>query len=293
MFGQMSMTEEFILSSRGLSKTGSTVREPFWFVLRDRQFECSTFQALFVSDAVEQMLKSDNTVNRFEIDLNSEFFKDFWDLVEGKSIVLSETNWKALGTIARKVHNKELLNKCVEYGIEKEKMTLVDCIDRVKVREEFEYSIEEEIEFIASHFYALNTDKLRDLKPETIESILSHERLCLASEESLLTFIESLGDEYSFLYGYVECRFLSLERIGDFLSKAWKAGLISGFGVLFVADFVVKSSIEAKPVLDSHLKSSFRCQHSCRRRHGQTVRSMNEVTCMVGFGISFTESFTD
>jgi hypothetical protein len=85
-------SEEFILSSKGLSNTNVMESEPFWFVVGGREFKCSKFQALFVSKAVERVMRSDNTVNRFEVEVNESSFGDICCLMEGKSIVLSADN---------------------------------------------------------------------------------------------------------------------------------------------------------------------------------------------------------
>jgi hypothetical protein len=165
-------------------------------------------------------MRSDKTVNRFEVDLgvpvNGGLVNDIRSLMEGKSIIVSESNCRTLRRIAEIIDNEELLKKC--YGFGKKGISVGNCIDRLKSKEEFGWSIEEELAFIASHFHELDTEELKELNTEIIESIVSHEDLCLRDEESLLEFISSLGEEYSFLYRYIECRFLSLEGIKNFIS---------------------------------------------------------------------------
>jgi hypothetical protein len=217
--------EEFFVSSKGLSRTSAIESEPFWFVVGDREFKCSTFQALFISQAVDRVLRSDNTVNRFRIDLNADFFGDICSLMEGRSVILNEKNCSYMRKIARLLENEELLQKAMDFGFGKGKISIANCTGRLKIKEQDGCSTEKEVEFIASHFYEINTNKLKDLNPETIESILSHERLCLSSEDSLLEFIRSLGNEYSFLYGYVDCCFLTVEGIETFLALVEELGI--------------------------------------------------------------------
>jgi hypothetical protein len=201
--------------------------EPFWFVAGGREFACSKFQALFVSKAVEGVMRSDNTVNRFEVDASGESFGDICSLMEGKSIVLNKNNFLSLQRIAEKIENEELLKKCFEFGVEigKEKISVANCVEKLKIKEEFGCPIEEEIAFIASHFYGIDKEELKDLRQETIESIVSHEELCLSDEESLVEFISSLGEECRSLYGYVECCFLSLPGIETFLERIDETGI--------------------------------------------------------------------
>jgi hypothetical protein len=184
-----------------------------------QELECSLFQALFVSKAVERVLKSDNTVSRFEVEesVNEESLEDLRALLEGKSITISEKNRLSLQRIAESLENEELMNKCVEVVVSE--ISVENCVEKLKIKEEFGCSIEEELEFVATHFYEVDVEQLKELKQETIEAIVSHERLCLSSEESLLDFISGLGDECLNLYGYVECCFLSLEGIELFLER--------------------------------------------------------------------------
>jgi hypothetical protein len=59
---------------------------------------------------------------------------------------------------------------------------------------------------------------LKELSVDILERILSSGNLCLEDEDSLVEFISSLGHDFSNLYRYVECRFLSLKGINDFLA---------------------------------------------------------------------------
>jgi hypothetical protein len=80
--------------------------------------------------------------------------------------------------------------------------------------------LESEIEFVASYFHELKEEdfeNLRELKCETIEGIVSSDKLQLSDEDSLVEFISSLGEEKSNLYDYVECHYLSVEGIDKFV----------------------------------------------------------------------------
>jgi hypothetical protein len=171
-----------------------------------------------MSTAVERILRSDKTVNRFEIEGSEAYFEDICALVEGKSIIMSEKNCPYLQRLATIVEKEELLKKCLEFEIGKE-ISIANCIGKLETKQEFGCPIDAEIAFIASHFYEMDTEALKELKAETIENIVSHEDLCLRDEESLLEFVASLGEEYSFLYGYIECCFLTLEGIEEFLAE--------------------------------------------------------------------------
>jgi hypothetical protein len=216
--------EEFILTSKGLGRTIGFEREEFVFVVGGREFKCSVFQAAFISGAVARYLVSDNTINRFEVNVSGisgeesgDAFEEIERLMKGESININENNYRNLRRLGKVLDNEELVKKCVEHELWKEGISVSNCIDKVETKEEFGCEIEEEMKFIAKHFYEVDKAELKRLKKETLEAILSDEDLCLEDEESLVEFIASLGEEYSTLYEYVECRFLSLEGIERFL----------------------------------------------------------------------------
>jgi hypothetical protein len=186
---------------------------------------CNKFQALFISRKVEQLLLTDDTIDRFavDIDINDEIFAYLESLIRSDSVDLNEENWRQIATIAQAIDNDELLQRCVDFGMGPGQLTSANCADRLRIKERFDFPIiEDEILFAASNFYEINLDHLRDLKPQTIERIVSHPKLILGKEETLLELIISLAqtwkrEEFAFLYGYVECRYLTLEGVQRFV----------------------------------------------------------------------------
>jgi hypothetical protein len=82
--------------------------------------------------------------------------------------------------------------------------------------------IEKEVRFIASHFCELGEselERLKDFDVDILELILTSPNLCLMDEDTLLEFIISLGEEYSTLYGCVECQFLTLSGMNKFIGQ--------------------------------------------------------------------------
>jgi hypothetical protein len=214
-------SEEYVLSSNGLSRINTAENKPFWFVVGGKEYECTAIQALFISRAVQRTLKSDSTIDRFTID-GAEYqapFDDIISLMEGRSIILNERNCPRLCDIARALENEELLSKCIAFVLGNRETSVENCVIKLRTEEQFDLPKEEELEFVASHFFEIDKDELKELTCETLEAVISHRRLCLANEDSLLDFVVSLGKQYSSLFGYIECRFLSLEGIDLFIES--------------------------------------------------------------------------
>jgi hypothetical protein len=139
--------------------------------------------------------------------------------MKGETIEINDNNYESLMRIGNIIDNEELVTKCIEQEHGKENLSISNCIRRITIKEEFGHEIEEEMKFIAKHFYEFqNKEELKTLSNEILEGILSSESLCLLDEDSLVEFISSLGHEYLNLYRYVECRYLSKSGIEMFVS---------------------------------------------------------------------------
>jgi hypothetical protein len=157
-----------------------------------------------------------------------DFFNVICPLVEGRSIILDEDNREKVSLIGEILENDELLGFALNFQESLEAISVSNCISRLQMRGRCGMNVEEELKFIASHFYGIEKDELKELKINLLEEVLSQSDLCLVDEDSFLDFILSLGEEYSTLLGYVECRFLSVSGIEKFLSSVSGENVGSG-----------------------------------------------------------------
>jgi hypothetical protein len=81
-----------ILSSQGLDRAASASEEAFVFRGNGWEFECTQFEAVFISPRVHRLLEQDRTVNSLTVELKSEgvdekqIFGYFEDLMKGGEI---------------------------------------------------------------------------------------------------------------------------------------------------------------------------------------------------------------
>jgi hypothetical protein len=215
-------TEQVFLTSKGLERASQIKGENFTFVVGNSQYQCMKFQAVFVSRAASRIICSDNTCDRLVLDgFDDEngVFEEINSFMQGRPIIVRESNAHELQKIAQILENDELVARTVDFQFDGEEMTSSNCGLRISRKHKSGCSIDDEIKFAASHFYELDTSELMNVDCDVIEAIVSHKDLCLLDEEGILEFIWSLGESYSVLYGYVECRFLTLEGIEKFLSR--------------------------------------------------------------------------
>jgi hypothetical protein len=214
---------EIVLTSKGLERTTDIEGDKFWIVMGGDRFECNRFQAAFMSKAIHRAISADSTITEFEIvgyESNLDVVNEFSRLMKGSSLVITESNCENWELIARVLENDELLDPIIKFETGEEALSLSNCLFRFELRMRNRLDTTEELKFIAAHFYEFDSSALEKLQEfDILEQVISSDNLCLKDEDSLVEFISLLGEEYSNLFDYVECQFLSLKGIDKFLSK--------------------------------------------------------------------------
>jgi hypothetical protein len=217
---------EFILSCKGLQRTMNIGEGKFEFIVGSKKYECERFQAAFISNKAHQLMLTDSTANSFDLGVEDArgVFEQICLLMRGCPVHFRTEDHRQLVRIAHALDNDELMSCVMETDLGQ--LGTSNCLSRLQIKEELGYDCEHELDYIASHFSELTREELKilgEFSGETIEAILSRENLCLRDEDALLDFV--LGLDYPFLYGYVECQFLSLCAIRKFLGKIREFGL--------------------------------------------------------------------
>jgi hypothetical protein len=216
--------EKRIVSVKGLERTNWIKGDVFEVYFGAQKIECNLFQACFISKAIHRLLMSDRTICKFELEAHEysvDICEEFSKFIKSGSLELNENNCKDFEFVFRILENEELQKEIDDFEFGKGEVDINNCISRLENKVRNKCNIDEELNFIASHFYMFNSrelERLKNNKIEVLERILSSENLLLKDEDSLVEFISSLGEEYSELYDYVEFEFLSVKGIETFLS---------------------------------------------------------------------------
>jgi hypothetical protein len=229
-------TTQIALSARGLERAAPVGQTDFTIVTGAAQFHCTKFQAAFISPVIADLLTTDPTIERFNIEgvrLESSSQSILGDLLHTGSCDMCESASDLdaeLFKLCSSLRNSELVQQVFEIRYQKEEMNLSNCIDRIQGKLSLQLKWSEELEFIASHFYELDRSSFVDFSIETIEEILMQEWLQISSEDSLLEYLISLGSKGKALLCHVRydnlsaegvCRFLSNITYSDIDSRLW------------------------------------------------------------------------
>jgi hypothetical protein len=82
-------------------------------------------------------------------------------------------------------------------------------------------STSREIGHLASHFSELGPDFLKQLELSDLEDVISHKSLHISDEDSLLSVICNLGNDYFPLLSHVRFEWVSPEAIARLLNSIW------------------------------------------------------------------------
>jgi hypothetical protein len=219
-----------VLSSHGLQRAATVNENEVEFIDNDFEFigntchlRCTRFQAVFISPRVDWLLQQDKTLTSFSLEWKSRAMKEnrvfelLEDLMHGKPIEPLASEVSCLCEVATALGNTELLDSLIR---DKGPLNRSTVCGRLKGKSVAGGSVDEEIEFAASHFFEIDADDLKGIDVGLLELIVSSEGLQLDSEDSLLTFILNLGlQDELVLFRYLRIEYLSAEGMNLFLDR--------------------------------------------------------------------------
>lgn len=201
--------------------------EQFKFIIGKKEIIMNRFFAEFISPRVSHMHFSDPTINSIYLDdfifanpkykicpfnenedeKNSSSFEDLFsdemiklikDLSHGYEVELDELNGIKLSLISLVIGNEEIyqqINKLYPLIINENEGDQDRNIEYMIERLKYFHSCfddEQIIDFISSHFYKIDQNKLLTLPKSVLYSIISNSKLIIESENSLYQFINKL-----------------------------------------------------------------------------------------------------
>ena len=180
----------------------------FSFIVNGKVYQTNSFVASMLSPNVSKIFEENMSISYYEIE--SEFEGDFNQIIEYGE--LKPTNFEDKEK-QYFVHIMKLLgnnDECCQFFKElQEDISYDNVMQRIKNKKVLGASLKDEIEFISSNFHdflARYPNELYSLDIDTIEQIVSNEKLALSGEEELFDIILELytkSKEYATLFSYV------------------------------------------------------------------------------------------
>lgn len=214
----------------------------FTFIVDGRSYHTSRFLADLLSPIIRKYHETDESLNKFYINTHKktksqeksnknspDYFLEILDLVKSDEQTISDSNridyyidiFLSLG------NETELCKFQPQF---KETLNLNNVYERIQIMQRFysktqgkdlKFNINKEIDFIASHFYEINKEELKNIDISIIELILSNDKIQLEDENSLLDFVIELyqkNEKNSNLFEYVDFSAVDQENIEEFVN---------------------------------------------------------------------------
>lgn len=203
----------------------SNYPKDFTFIDNGREFKTTKFCADLLSRKISKLHQIEPTNNEFSIKTKSKGdFQRFLDLLTFQQQNISDQDISFLTEIISILNTDNL-----DINFATVEISLENVIDLIKAHEQapFFYSanLQQEIDFLSSHLYEMKEEQIAripELSTDTIEEIISSDRLVLETEDQLLSLINHLlskSSSYSTLYEHVHFTNVSDEAMKEFLSS--------------------------------------------------------------------------
>ena len=216
---------KFELSGRGVGDAAALHEQNFVFVVNGIEYPCCRFQACFVSGRVRRLLASDGVISRLKLNVDDDKyqFEEVMNLMNGRAISITRDNAAFLEACARELENDELLDRVISFRLDDD-LSLLNVVDRIRIKRESHSDCKDEFPFLATHFFEMSIGALKCLSVSELELVLMSPVLKLESEDQLYDIIISLGKngyEYLSLLRQVEFEFLSDSKLSQFLDRVF------------------------------------------------------------------------
>lgn len=247
-------SKSIILSSAGLKNIifDSSLENLFCFHFGDCKIVLNQMFAEFISPVVSRLKKTDSTIesiyfndifdeisNFYQISYHDLFTEDIISLIKqlssGFSVTIDQKQSVQLQLISIFLDNEELYNKINEiYPIDINESNIDYYLQYIQLFKYFStttnhFNFSNIIDFISSHFYSIDEEKLVRLPKSILYLIISNQQLKIESEDSLLNFIEIIfleendekGEKLTIndFYEFIEFSGLSESKFHEFITS--------------------------------------------------------------------------
>jgi hypothetical protein len=215
------------LSTKGLENPASLRINDFGIQVGSERFECSRFEAAFISPRITELLLQDPTIDEYEIEvevdnadgIDWECVRSLFSLSRNGLFEVNETNFEIVKQISKSLGNRELCETLKEFANEVDEMNSSNVVERFLLCEFLDICGYEEFDYLCSHLFEIDRNIFRKLKHSELKKIVQSNELRIFSEDWLLDLILELGTDYFDLLGCVHTEYLSQGGISRLLES--------------------------------------------------------------------------
>lgn len=212
----------------------------FTFIVNNKEYYTNRLVADLLSPKIAKSHLIDPTISEYIINTRSK--GDFNKILDLAKFEEQEYSKEEIPFIIEILENLENTTKFTsnepKQNFEKDDSMISKVINQLKNHLEFPHfydeQIKQEIEILSEHFYDMSAeekDMISQFGYDIIDSIISHPKLQVESEDDLVYFINELyakDSEYSNLYSYVYFKNVSSSTMKEFIEKVYYEDITRG-----------------------------------------------------------------
>ena len=200
------------------------VKDVFTFNVKDKTYVIPKIYAILSSTILDEF-QNNKTISIFNIDIDdpNNLFKNIISLFQGESIVIYPDEYLFYIQIISilKIESiypqlQTLFNKELKFD---------NCIDYLNYKHSFNFSTNDEVDFISKNFSEFKTKDILNIEKDTLIQILNNKSLIIKNEDNFFRLIEEINQnnqDYKFMFDYIHYENLSKDILNDSTFKNMK-----------------------------------------------------------------------
>jgi TPR repeat protein len=207
----------------------------FSFQIGFETFNCSTFSAFLLSQKSRRLYNDENVSeiilnipSKFDISEFLKYFCDFFNILFGNAIEITEESFNIFFEISKQLQNDQLFESILTFLSSHKFVTLSEKLEilsqcDIEINNQ-NHSFENLFDEIAEKFDSIAFEALVNIFPNSISQILKSSQLNVESEDAkfefIFEYIENQKERSTFLYDTIDFSKLSKSNIEMFLNSS-------------------------------------------------------------------------
>ena len=193
------------------------VREVFTFNVRDKTYAIPKIYAILSSTIMDEFVKN-KAISSFNLDIDDpkDLFKNIISLFQGETISVYPDEYLFYFHVISYLKIESIYPQL--QTLFNEDLKLSNCIDYLNYKHIFNFSTNNEIDFISRNFSDFKLKDILNIDKDTLIQILNNKSLMIKDEDNFFRLIEDINknnQNYKFMFNYVHYENLSKEILDE------------------------------------------------------------------------------
>ncbi|KAK8875481.1 hypothetical protein M9Y10_005647 [Tritrichomonas musculus] len=211
-------------SSKGFTNIPEYLLIPnFTICFEDSKYQINSLLADFISPKISRIHQAEPFCSSITIPIKdpNHFFNNIVFSLRGNSLSVNDQSIFFYLYVFNFLENEDVVLSLEE--LKPTKLTKENIISIIEHKIQANFSIKNELSFLASNFFDIPYEQLSMLSSDILSKVFQNENFIAETEDVVLHFVNKIvdekGDDYKILYNFILYENLSNEKIIDFLNN--------------------------------------------------------------------------